>query len=172
MAHQLITHIIEYASKDSVKATKDYLNREEKTTLVKLCGLDGFFLFDHYLSKAHVPNPDLSDDYIASLLDCGWSARKVQTVRLKLVKAGWMDTVQYTKQATGQKFTKTLLGPTVVELNKQEVHRKQMEPVILANRDIITKQLGYSNWEEVVANEDHSKILEMFDAITLEGEAK
>ena len=165
MTHQLITHIIEYASKDSVKATKDYLNREEKTTLVKLCGLDGFFLFDHYLSKAHVPNPDLSDAYIASLLDCGWSARKVQTVRLKLVNAGWMDTVQYTKQATGQKFTKTLLGPTVVELNKQEVHRKQMEPAISAKRAIITEQLGYPNWEAVIANEDPSKILELFNGL-------
>ena len=47
-----------------------------------------------------------------------------------------------------------------------------MEPVISANKDIITKQLGYSNWEEVVANEEHSKILEMFETITLEGGAK
>lgn len=167
MHHTLVTHIIEYASKDSVKATKDYLSRDEKTKLVKLCGLDGFFLFDHYLSKAHITNPDLSDEYIAGLLDCGWSSRKVQTVRLKLVKAGWMDTVQYVRQSTGQRFTKTLLGPEVVELNRREVHQKQQEPIIKAKQEKLVKQLGYPNWEALVANEDASKVLALFDACTL-----
>lgn len=103
--------IIEFATKDATKSTKNYLVAEEKLELADACGLDGFFLFDHYLAKAHVINADLSDEHIAKLIK--WPARKVQATRLKLLKAKWFYQTTY-RSKLGHKLVKTSLGLSMV----------------------------------------------------------
>ncbi|AJF40768.1 hypothetical protein AVV30_gp110 [Vibrio phage phi 1] len=155
---ELTSSIIEFASKDNAKSTRDYLTREEKSELVKEVGLDGFYLFDHYLCKSHVRNVNLDDKVIGELI--GWSARKTADVRRKLIATGYMKTVTYSNYQTGQKFTKTILGKVLVQMNNAEVENLKRGNTTDITRAAITKHFGLSSWEEVMATKSYEEIYE------------
>lgn len=115
----LTNSIIEAHKKLKAKTTNTYLTGKEKAELYADVGADGFFLYDHYLSKVHILNPNLKDKYIGKAIN--WSARKVQTVRLKLVYNNWMCVTTYTNPSTKQQFTKTTLGKELVNKLLEEV---------------------------------------------------
>lgn len=155
---ELTRSIIEFASKDNAKSTRDYLTREEKAELVKEVGLDGFYLFDHYLCKSHVRNVNLDDNVIGELI--GWSARKTADVRRKLIASGYMKTVTYSNYQTGQKFTKTILGKVLVQMNNDEVENLKGGATTEITRKQVTEYFGLSSWEEVMASKSYEEIIE------------
>ena len=166
---------VRYIPQDKAKgSTYAYLTHRNMREIVEATGDAGLVLMTHYLNKVNTHKYDFFDDSKVGEV-FGWSAQKTQRIRIALVKAGWVKKIVYTQPTTKAKFTVVYLGKEmcskVLTPEEYTTQLKQKEAMD-AKRDTIAKQLGYADWESVMTNEDHSKILEMFEAITLEGEAK
>ena len=154
--------------------TTAYLTIAEMAQLSSTVNDAGVILMTYYFRKVKTPKFDFFDDAaVAKAL--GWTSRKTTATRQLLVKAGWLKKIVYTQPTTKAKFTVFYIGKEmcskVLTPEEYTAQLKQKEAMD-AQRDTIAKKLGYSDWEEVVANEDPSKILETFRAITLKVEAK
>ena len=154
--------------------TTAYLTIAEMAQLSSKVNDAGVILMTYYFRKVKTPKFDFFDD-VAVAEALGWTSRKTKATRQLLVKAGWLKKIVYTQPTTKAKFTVFYIGEEmcskVLTPEEYTAQLKQKEAMD-AKRDTITKQLGYADWESVMANEDHSKILEMFEAITLKGEAE
>ena len=69
-----------------------YLKSEDRKKVIVELGDAEFILYDYYVSKGNIPDFSYSD--MKSGLALGWKKDKVQRIRLKLEKAGYLRTVR------------------------------------------------------------------------------
>ena len=64
-----------------------YFNPAQTKELLSIAGTGGLVLMQHYVAIAHQQNPNMEDEVLAAMLDM--PVRSIETLRLKLTKAGW-----------------------------------------------------------------------------------
>ena len=101
------------SSKEAGALQTMYLNPTQIRELIQVAGMGGVVLMQYYIAIAHQPNPNMEDDVLAGLLDM--SAKNVETLRLKLTKAGWFRRTKLT--ARGRTIITYDVGKTAVARN-------------------------------------------------------
>ena len=84
------------SSKEAGALQTMYLNPNQIKELIKVAGMGGVVLMQYYIAIAHQQNPNMEDEVLAGLLDM--SAKNVETLRLKLTKAGWFRRTKFTSR--------------------------------------------------------------------------
>lgn len=102
-------------NKHSKKPTNTYVTAVQRRTLLQQLGDTCFIIFSYYMEKATVEGFDFADRRIAKAL--GYPERRIQTVRLALIKAGWFYQSTY-KNKLGRKVVMTFLGQGAVSSYK------------------------------------------------------
>jgi len=92
-------------------ATVYYLTQQQRQTLLQQLGDVCYIVFMYYTEKASYKNYGFYDDRVAKAL--GYSERKVQRARLKLIQYGWFLQSTYTNRE-GRKVIMTYLGQEAV----------------------------------------------------------
>ncbi len=100
------------------KATLLYVSAAQRKSIIRDLGDACFIVFDYYMEKAGVKGFNYDDALVAKAL--GYTERKVQYIRQKLMRNGWVKQLTY-KHSTGQKLIVTLLGKDVVSNHEKEV---------------------------------------------------
>ena len=73
-----------------------YFNLKQTKEILSIAGPAGLILMQFYVAIGHQPNPNMEDNVLASMLDM--SVKNVETLRLKLTKAGWFKRTKHTHQ--------------------------------------------------------------------------
>ena len=118
MAKPLNRHIMREQHTNRRRPGTAYITATQRKKLIKLVGDSGTLLYTHYFDKAAYSGFDVMDDLrIAN--DLGWSARKVQKERLKLIKVQWV--MYKTFSNTEGKVHHTYFGEQLIkEILKQQ----------------------------------------------------
>lgn len=109
-----------------------YLSGEEERELNRECGDAASHLFRYYLSKGGTPDFHYTDQKAATAT--GWSLRKVQEVRRKLIKHHWFYRTTGTFR-DGRKITAVYLG-------KEDVKQGMAKKVNLIHMPEDNKNMG------------------------------
>ena len=87
-----------------------FLSHEQSKELIAATSPTAHIVFTYYIAIAHQPNPNMEDEFVASLL--GLSERTVRRARTDLTKAGWFKRVQSKKD--GETIITYLVGKEAV----------------------------------------------------------
>jgi|TARA_B110000908_G_C10001565_1_gene334356 hypothetical protein len=113
MPHKRDFSFLTHVTKNKVKHIKNYLNSEERKTLIKLTSDSATLLYEHYLRMTGVENPDLSDKATEAAL--GWDSQKIKRHRLALQRAGWFSSERMVLPSTNAVGRWYRVGPEAVK---------------------------------------------------------
>lgn len=144
-----------------------FLSHEQSKELIAATSPTAHIVFTYYIAIAHQPNPNMEDEFVASLL--GLSERTVRRARTDLTKAGWFKRVQSKKD--GETIITYLVGKEAVASSTAAVLQIALPKKVQAKRQKLLEHFKYSSWDELVANVPQDDIAKaLFE--NLEGEAK
>lgn len=110
-------------------ATVYYLTQQQRHDLIQNLGDACYIVFMYYAEKASYKNFSFHDDRVAKAL--GYSERKVQRARQKLIQYGWFLQSTYTNKE-GRKVIMTYLGQEAVHHYKKHGQVIRMTEVSLS----------------------------------------
>lgn len=138
-----------------------FLSHEQSKELIAATSPTAHIVFTYYIAIAHQPNPNMEDEFVASLL--GLSERTVRRARTDLTKAGWFKRVQSKKD--GETIITYLVGKEAVASSTAAVLQIALPKKVQAQRAKLAEHFGCKDWDELIQVKSMDEISNAMDKV-------